>query len=104
MSPAIWWDDSLLLRTEEERAGEWDDLAAKVFLAVGSEEERADIPMLAQFKMVSNLETLATRLGAREYPSLDVSRYIAEGESHTSVVPVGLTRGLRSVFRPPRPG
>lgn len=98
VSPAIWWGDGLLLNREEELASSWDDLDTTLFLAVGGGEEREDIPMLAPFKMVSNVQALAERLRAREYESLALATFIPEGESHTTVVPVALTRGLRYAF------
>jgi len=99
VSPALWWDDQLLLRQEDDLAASQEDVEATLFLAVGSEEERADIPTLAPFRMVSNVRTFAERLAARGYPSLDLATYVAEGESHTTVVPVALTRGLRYIHR-----
>ncbi len=99
VSPALWWDHAALLKREEELASGRTDLATTLFLAVGSGEERADIPMLASFRMISNLQALAEQLRRRAFPSLDLETFVAEGESHTSVVPVALTRGLRHVFR-----
>ncbi len=99
VSPGIWWDDGLVLRrlATAARPGRG---AQTLFLAVGGDEERADIPMLASFKMVSNVESFASALQAKSPTDLRVAARILEGESHTSVVPVGLTRGLRFVFRP----
>lgn len=102
VSPAIWWDSAHILRREAELAPARDDLNTTLFLAVGGGEEREDIPQLAAFRMVSNLRDLAKRLEARDYPSLNLTTFVPEGESHTSVVPVALTRGLRYVF-PPEP-
>jgi uncharacterized protein len=99
VSPALWWDDRLLLRQEEDFAASHADLDTTLFLAVGSEEERADVPMLAPFRMVSNVNTFAERIAARGYPSLDVATFVAEGESHTTVVAPALTRGLRYIHR-----
>lgn len=102
VSPAIWWGDGFLLRREEELASSRDDLDVILFLAVGGGEERADIPMLAPFRMISNVHTFAERLGARRYESPDITTFIPDGESHTSVVPVALTRSLRYVLAPAR--
>lgn len=102
VSPAIWWGEGLLLSREEELASSWEDLDTTLFLAVGAGEEREDIPMLAPFKMVANVRALAERLGAREFESLDLATFIPEGESHTTIVPVALTRGLRYVLTPER--
>lgn len=98
VSPAIWWDDGFLLRREAELAARRSDLDATLFMAVGSGEERPDIPALAPFKMVTNLRAFADRLSGRSYRSLDLATLVAEGESHTSVVPVALARGLRYLF------
>jgi len=103
VSPAIWWDSAYLLKLETEVARSRDDLAAKLFLAVGGGEERADIPQLAPFRMVSNLHAFAEQLSEHRYPSLALETLVPEGESHTTVVPVALTRGLRYVYRPRRP-
>lgn len=99
VSPALWWDDQVLMKREEAAAASRDDLEATLYLAVGAEEERDDIPSLASFRMISNVRELSSRLRQRGYPSLDLATFIAEGESHTSVVPVALTRALRHVYR-----
>lgn len=100
VSPAIWWDGAEILKRVEPLRSARDDLDAELFLAVGGKEERADIPALAPFKMVSNLEAFAQALRSRDYPSLDITTFVAEGESHTTVVPVALTRALRKVVGP----
>ena len=99
VSPALWWDDDLLLRRFQDLAASHEDVDATLFLAVGSEEERADIPMLASFKMISNVRAFSERLVEQGYPSLDVTTFVAEGESHTTVVAPALTRGLRYIHR-----
>lgn len=103
VSPALWWDRAALLRREAELASNRNDLATTLFLAVGSGEERADIPMLASFRMISNLHALADQLRSRNFASLALETFVAERETHTSVVPVALTRGLRHVFRSRQP-
>lgn len=108
-SPAIWWGGEMLFELEEALADAVEagdgaqDIEAKLVLAVGGQEESPQIPMLAQFKMVTNVRAMDDRLTSREYPSLDLTLFVLEGESHTSVVPVALTRGLRAVYRPRRP-
>ncbi len=102
-SPAIWWGDGVLFEMEEALGDSAEDVEAHLVLAVGSQEESPQIPMLAQFKMVTNVRAMAARLEAREHLSLDLTTLVLEGESHTSVVPVALTRGLRAVYQPSRP-
>lgn len=100
VSPAIWWDNSMILNREADMASTRDDLDVTLFMAVGGGEEREDIPMLAPLKMVSNVHALAERFHARNYESLNMATFVPEGESHTTVVPVALTRGLRYVLAP----
>lgn len=99
VSPSLWWDNSVMLQKEIKLSSKLKDLSADLFLAVGGEEERQDIPMLAQYKMISNMTLFADRLSNRNYESLNLKHYIAEGETHTSIVPIGLIRGLRFAFR-----
>lgn len=96
-SPAIWWDGEAVLGLEAQRAAS-GDLDAALVLAVGALEENPQIPMLAQFKMVTNVNRMEETLSARKHASLRLSRFVLEGESHTSVVPVALTRGLRAIY------
>jgi predicted alpha/beta superfamily hydrolase len=97
-SPSIWWDNELLFGLEEQMAANTKDVAARLFLGVGALEERAEIPMLAQFKLITNTTRMAQTLTARGYPSLGIASEVVAGESHTSVVIPSLVRGLRSFF------
>lgn len=100
VSPALWWDDAVLLRRAPERLAALDDLDADVFLAVGSLEEGAGIPGLDDFRMITHLEALAEHLRRPGLASLRVQLQIFEDDSHTSVVPVALSRGLRALAGP----
>jgi predicted alpha/beta superfamily hydrolase len=107
VSPSLWWDDAAVLKLEEKLAGERDDLSGRLFLGVGGLEEPEHLPFLARYRLISNVRTLAERLESRGYPSLDVRAQVLEGEAHTSVPAVGLTRGLRAFLRgvpPAMPG
>ncbi len=104
-SPALWWDGEMLFSLEEEQAAGRGDVAASVFVGVGSLEEGVvGLPWLDRFRTVTNVRRLRERLEGRGYPSLRVDAQVFEGETHTSVVPVVLTRGLRKALgrRPPR--
>jgi predicted alpha/beta superfamily hydrolase len=96
-SPALWWDDELAFGLEQAMTR--TDTAAGVYLAVGEEEENPHIPMLARFKLVSNTTRMHDALAARAHPSLRLSTEVIAGESHTSVIPAALTRGLRRLTR-----
>jgi len=97
-SPALWWGDGALFDREAERAGASEDIDVDLVLAVGGLEEDPRVPMLSQFKMITNVDALAERLRTRGYESLRLSKLVLEGESHTSVVPVALTRGLKAIY------
>lgn len=96
-SPSIWWGRESLFELEAQWATERDDMPAELFLGVGGLEESADIPFLAHFRMVTNVHKMADRLMARGYPSLVLTKHVFPAESHTSVVPAILTRGLRKI-------
>jgi len=98
-SPALWWEGAKIFDRESAFRDQHEDFAARVFFAVGSGEESPEIPMLAPFRMISNARELAARLQSRSYPSLAVECRVFEGETHTSVVPVAITHGLRYAYR-----
>lgn len=101
-SPGIWWDQEWLLRYEEEVAATREDLQASLFLGVGALEETEALPWLAAFRMITNLGVMRARLESRAYPSLGIDTQVFADESHTSVVPAVLTRGLRQLLGAPR--
>lgn len=101
VSPALWWDDGLVLRRARERRPDAPSREGRMFLAVGRGEEGDHLPFLAPWRMVSNVEALAAVLAHRDEPNLAVAHAVVDGESHTSVVQPGLTRGLRWVCRGP---
>ncbi|MEM1254418.1 MAG: alpha/beta hydrolase-fold protein [Cyanobacteria bacterium P01_H01_bin.21] len=96
VSPSLWWDNEMMFDLE---LGEViADGATNIFLAVGAQEEALEIPILPQFKMITNVRRMANQLSQQRRESLDVTLDVIEGETHTSVVPVALTRGLRYVL------
>ena len=94
VSPALWWDAGLLFREEAEWAAAAADLPANVFLSVGSLEEVTN----ASAKMVSNLIDLSAILHRRQYPNLQLTHHVFPDETHMSVFPIAVSRGLRAVF------
>lgn len=95
-SPSLWWDGELLFRMEEPMDNR-PEIAARAFLGVGSQEEGTGVPALDEFRLVTNTLRMAERLDRQGPSSRQVACRVFEGESHTSVVPAVLTRGLRSV-------
>ncbi|MEM9620265.1 MAG: alpha/beta hydrolase-fold protein [Pseudomonadota bacterium] len=96
-SPSLWWDNTMLFETEAAYAAANKDLNASLFISIGALEEPAEGP--AQWaKMVTNMKKMTDRLRQRAYPSLQLSAYEFEGETHSSVIPATFSRGLRAVF------
>jgi predicted alpha/beta superfamily hydrolase len=102
-SPAIWWDDAMLFGLEEQMAASTKDVAANLFMGVGSLEEGGGVAAQDPFKFITNVREMAARLESRHYPSLKVATQVFDNEGHTSVPPQVLTRGLRMAFRPSAP-
>jgi predicted alpha/beta superfamily hydrolase len=98
-SPALWWEGPRILEREVEFARQRKDFAARVFFAIGASEETPGNAILAPFRMISNARELAARLQSHQYPSLAVECRAFDGETHTSVVPVAITHGLRFAYR-----
>ena len=94
-SPALWWDDGLLLRTAAQRPLLRGNAPARVFLAVGALEQGAGILKLDAFRLISNTREFARQLQDRPGSALDVRMHVFDAETHTSVVPTAITRGLR---------
>lgn len=106
VSPALWWDREAVLALEDRVAESRDDLPGRLYMAVGALEEPEGVPFLSRFRLVSNVVALKERLAGRGYASLEVRGEVFEGETHTSMVSLGLTRGLRAFLRgtpPPIP-
>ncbi|MBN1316126.1 MAG: alpha/beta hydrolase [Anaerolineales bacterium] len=93
-SPSIWWDCKVALKYEAEYAENHSDLPAKVFISVGELETREPEPAA----MVTNFKTMVHRLESRHYPNLKLTSHIFEGETHLSVIPAAMSRGLRVVL------
>lgn len=94
-SPSIWWDHGVALSYEAEYAAVNTDLPARVFISAGGLEEEGDS---APAKMITNVREMARRLESRGYPGLRLTSHVFEGETHASVNPATVSRGLRSVF------
>ena len=117
-SPSLWWGDEVVFESEERYADRHRDLAASVFISAGGHEttehdeafmarmpEQMVAPMLEYTKaagkapqMVELVEPFVRTLSSRSYPSLDLTSHIFPGETHASVPPMVMSRGLRVVF------
>jgi predicted alpha/beta superfamily hydrolase len=93
-SPSIRWNQRSILSDEKAFAATGKPLRVRAFFAVGSEEEKE----FATYAMVSNLLMLVETLKSRKYQGFEFQSHIFEGESHVSVIPATVSRGLRSIY------
>lgn len=94
-SPSLYWDDAVTFDYEATYAATHADLHATIFLSAGSLEALCEPAFAA---MVSNVAKLTEILTSRHYPSLTLISHIFNDETHLSVIPATMSRGLRSVF------
>lgn len=91
-SPALWWHDREIFAREAAVAQSGADLPAGLFMSVGGLEASET------WNGVRDCAEFAAVLEARCYPGLSFTHHVFDGESHTSVIPAALSRGLRTVF------
>lgn len=94
-SPSIWWDEGVTLKYESDFAANNSDLSAKVFMTVGGLEESEEDSDAA---MMTNMRRLAETLQGRGYASLKLVTHVFDAETHVSVIPASISRGLKAVF------
>lgn len=95
-SPSIWWDDKQIKESEANYAAQNDDLNAKLYLFIGSEENCRNVTN--EVCGVKDLKKMYQKLKSRHYPNLKIEREILKNENHGTVVSPGYDKGLRKVF------
>jgi predicted alpha/beta superfamily hydrolase len=88
-SPSLWWDDEMIFQHEASYVAANKDLNARVLLSVGSLEG----PL-----MVPPMQKMGDVLKSHHFKSLDITTHIFDNETHLSVQPGTLSRGLRALF------
>lgn len=88
VSPSLWYDGGLLLRLAREKA-KMRKRPAHLFLSVGA---------LEQTEMSTDLTAFAAEIAKRKDPLLTIGTQIFPDETHNSVFPGAVTRGLLKVF------
>ncbi len=94
VSPSLWYDNWLMFRLEENFAVSRNnkELPVKLFLSVGSRE------INAERNMVEDLEKFYKQITARDYSGLAIQMMVFDDETHNSIFPAALTRGLRYIY------
>jgi predicted alpha/beta superfamily hydrolase len=88
-SPWMDGDDPQIIKFETEYATNHSDLPATVFIGAGSLEPSF---------VVNNILKLEKSLENRSYPNLRLETQIFESETHLSVAPSSISRGLKIVY------
>ncbi len=89
ISPALLWDDELLIKDEEKFSKEHKSLESIIYTAVGSLEG----------EFIKRLwKQLISNMNSRGYDGMKLKSEIAEGETHYTIIPYIVTHGLKSVF------
>jgi len=98
-SPSLWWDQGVSFELEDRFAETHSALPARAFFSVGMLEDEGpnDAVPWGQL-MVSNLRTLLDVLDERNYEGFEFASHFFEDETHTSVVPATISRGLRYIY------
>ncbi|WP_262694190.1 alpha/beta hydrolase [Kordiimonas aquimaris] len=88
-SPSLWWDDEVAFKWAEAYDNKNNVLNATVMLSVGSLEGP---------QMVPPMERMSIVLKASQYEGLDITTHVFDNETHLSVQPATLSRGLRVIY------
>jgi predicted alpha/beta superfamily hydrolase len=93
-SPSLWWNDRLLFGLIDAFAEGRGDAPTDLFLSAGGLETGAP------WSIADNMRAFADDLRGCGLPNLRVTSHVFEDETHTSVIPAALSRGLRTVLAP----
>lgn len=101
-SPALWWDERVIFGQEAAYAAANDALTARAFFSVGLLERDArtdDAPWDGGY--ITSLRDLVAVLKGRNYKGFEWTAHFFEDETHTSVIPMAVSRGLRYIDAAP---
>jgi predicted alpha/beta superfamily hydrolase len=101
-SPSLWWSEGYIFRLEQAYSESHSELEARLFMSMGMEEPDDRRYASSCCESITNLRRLAAILDQRQYRGLEFQYHLFEGENHQSVVPAGISRGLRSIYSSPR--
>lgn len=90
-SPSLWYDDKVMFDLEAKYAAQHKDLEANVVSYVGSKENNYRT-------MVDDLLDFEKILRSRQYPGLKLHVEVLADETHYSVFPALLSKGLVKVI------
>jgi hypothetical protein len=89
-SPHLSWDEYRIFTVQEEAFDKFDDIKAKVFISVGSEEDEE--------KYFNPIDEMVTLIDEKGYENLKMETKVFDGGTHLICPPEALSYGLVSVF------
>jgi predicted alpha/beta superfamily hydrolase len=89
-SPHLSWDEYRIFTVQEEAFEKMDDIKAKVFISVGSEEDEE--------KYFNPIDEMVTLIDEKGYENLKMETKVFDGGTHLICPPEALAYGLVSVF------
>ena len=95
VSPSLWYDNKMIFSVAQRFIAMHHELPVKVFYAVGSEE---NTPPPEGSAMVDDLKSFVALMNAGNLAGYDASLTIFDGETHNSVFPAAVSRGLRVLY------
>ena len=104
VSPSLWYDNKMIFAVAQRVIAAHGALPVRVFYSVGSEE---NTPPPAGSAMVDDLKAFVALMNAGNLSGYEATLTIFDGETHNSVFPAALSRGLRVLYgfngeRPPK--
>jgi len=100
-SPSLWWEDKMMREVENEYAKRFLQgkvrLDASVFISIGGHEEPQG-EKAHWARMVHNMHEFVRQMQTRNYKGLSLTHHEFPEETHASVVPAAISRGLRALF------
>jgi predicted alpha/beta superfamily hydrolase len=92
-SPSIGWDDRVIFQMESSYAESHKSLPVRLFLSSGLLEDNEEWGESA-----SHVREMVVILESHNYIGLEIITAFFENETHISVIPAAISRGLRSVY------
>jgi len=97
-SPSLWWDSGVTFEHEATFAESNHALPARAFFSVGLLEDDVAHEPTGWGLMITNLRKLVDVLEQREYDGFVWDVHFFEDETHGSVIPATISRGLRYIY------
>ena len=91
VSPTLWYDDYMLYRMEDRLPMRMDQ-NTKVYMTVG------DLDRSHRWNLRTDLDGFYGVLKNKKVSRLHIKHSVARGQTHNSVLPSGLSNGIRFVF------